>query len=164
MEDKPMRGILKSKTAWVNLAVALLAIGAKRGLELDITTEEIGAIFVALNIVMRLVSHGRVVLFGLLLFTMSSLGCARNTNSFNIGGTGFYVQTPVGMIAIGNFESHFVSSELANEQFEVTDTKFFQATGGMTVDDADGQTVEANTQRSFSMSVSPVEDPTWNDL
>lgn len=85
-------------------------------------------------------------------------GCARNTNSFNIGGTGMYLQTPVGMIAIGNFESHLATSELSNEKLVVTDTKYFEGAGNLGADAGNGASSTLNTQRSYSMTVTPMED------
>jgi len=88
----------------------------------------------------------------LLLLFPTFLGCARNTNSFNIGGTGMYIQTPLGMIALGNIEAHVATSELSDEQLTVTDTKYFEGSGTMA-----GEAGSAlNTQRSYSMTIAPV--------
>ena len=92
-----------------------------------------------------------------LIFLVTICGCARNTNSFNIGGTGMYIQTPIGMIALGNFESHLATSDLSQEQLVVTDTKYFEGSGTMGAEAGTGANSALNTQRSYSMSVMPVD-------
>lgn len=97
-----------------------------------------------------------IVLVLLLLFS----GCARNTNSVAFGGTGFFVKTPLIWFGVGNFEAHVATSDLAEEQLVITDTKYFNGDAA----EADGAVVQ--TQRSYSMEVHPTEDadPSWEDL
>jgi hypothetical protein len=91
-----------------------------------------------------------VIAFGL-------IGCARNTNSFNAGGTGMYLYTPVGSIVLGNFETHLATSELSGEEeLVITDTKYFEGAGTIGAEAANDAKSLLNTQRSYSMSVTPV--------
>lgn len=149
--------IWESKTFWMNIvSVSLMMYQSLTDVEV-IPMEAQATLLGAINIALRMIT-GKSIQWMVALPLMLLLGgCARNTNSFNIGGTGMYLQTPVGMIALGNFEAHVATSELYNEELLVTDEKFFEGSGSLTAEGGEGAGSALNTQRSYSMRVSPVE-------
>ena len=151
----------ESKTVAVNGA-SILVIWIARQFGVEVPAEIAVTILALINVGLRFLTKGKVVLLtALLAVGLSGVGCARNTNSVNIGGTGLFVEAFGTMIALGNFEVHIATSELADEQFTVTDTKYFE--GMSMLEGESGANSTLDTQRVYSMTVSPTEDTTWEE-
>lgn len=105
-----------------------------------------------------------VLLVALVLVVGLSIGCG-NTTSFMASGTGMIIQTPIGMIALGNVETSLTDIDAADEVVTISDTTFFEGEASLGATSGDGGgTGSLSKEREYKVTIEPVEiGKTWEE-
>lgn len=107
-----------------------------------------------------------VLLVALVLVVGLSIGCG-NTTSFMASGTGLFLQTPVGTIALGNIETSITDIDASEEVVTISDTTYFE--GNASINPLGGETASESIaglskQREYAVTIEPVETgQTWEE-
>ena len=103
------------------------------------------------------------VVVALLVVGGGVTGCG-NTTAFMASGTGAFIQTPFGTLAIGNVETSITDIDASDEIVTVSDTTFFEADASLGGELGEGGIVNLGKQREYKMTVEPVEvGQSWED-
>ena len=97
------------------------------------------------------------LIVALVLVVGLSIGCG-NTTSFMASGTGLFLQTPVGTIALGNIETSITDIDAADEAVTITDTTFFEGAVSLGATGTDGEGIGSlSKEREYKVTIDPVE-------
>jgi hypothetical protein len=91
------------------------------------------------------------------LVGMVSIGCSTNTHSIKIAGAGILLRTGTGLLAIGNFDGHIVTTDLSQEALSIDHTQYYDVSYAGIKNNSG----VIGVRSEFNLNLTPVESGTW---